>query len=165
VTRHLRPVAVLLAAAALTGAPSAARAQPAVSRAPAGCTYDTCALRVEPKFFLAPRLLRGRAGADVGQLGAFGGGVDTLLAGPEEAASQARRYVHDVRVANTLGLLGAAAFVVALSQSDNLADADPATATIALAGAGLGIASIPFAVNAGRHLSRAVWFYNAALAH
>jgi hypothetical protein len=167
VIRRLRPAAIILVGAAVAGVPFAARAQPAVSRAPAGCTYDTCALRVEPSFLLAPRLLRGRAGVEIGRLGAFGGGVDSLLAGPEEAAANARLYVRDIRARNTLALLGTAAIIGALASTDWLAeDGNDATAQgLAITGAVLGVLTIPLNVNAGRHLSRAIWFYNAALPH
>lgn len=155
---------LVITAALAFAVPPVASAQSAVARAPAGCTYETCALRVEPHFLTPSRLLRGREGVEIGRLGAFGGGVDSLLAGPDSAASYAHRYVTATRRANGLALLGAVAWVVALSRTDNLLDADPTTAGIALTGVGLSIASIPFALHAQRSLSRSVWFYNAALA-
>lgn len=155
-------IAVLLA---LVAAPLVARAQVSAARAPAACTYETCALRVEPRFFSAPLLLRGREGVEVGRLGGFGGGVDTLLAGPDSAAAHARRYVGQIRTANTLSLLSAVAFVVVASRTnwfrDDASDGDLA---IGITGSVLGLASIPFHLHAEQNLSRAVWFYNAALA-
>jgi hypothetical protein len=146
-------------------APLAAHAQSSVSRAPAGCTYETCALRVEPAFFSAPRLLRGHQGVVVGRLGAFGGGVDTLLAGPDSAAMQARRYVTSIRTANTLALLSAAAFVVVATRTDWFRDdADDTDRVVGITGTALALVSIPFRVSAERSLARAVWLYNAALA-
>jgi hypothetical protein len=144
-------------------APAPASAQAGAARAPVGCTYETCALRIEPSYFGAPKLLRGRAGEQVGALGMFGGGVDTLLAGPDSAAAYARRYVSNVRTASTFGLLGTLAFVVAAVRSDGFRDTDDTDAAIALTGAGLAIVSIPFTVRAARSLSRAVWYYNSAL--
>ena len=139
-------------------------AQRAADGAPVGCTYERCALRVEPAFFSAPKLVRGRGGELVGRLGAFGGGVDTLLTGPDSAARYARRYVTATRRASTLALLGTAAYVVVLVRSDNFRDdLDGASIATAIAGVGFAIASIPFALDAHRSLSRAVWFYNAAL--
>jgi hypothetical protein len=159
----LRTRVALFVAVAL--APFAVQAQSTSGRAPVGCTYETCALRVEPAFIAAPRLLRGRAGVEVGRLGGFGGGVDTLLAGPELAATHARRYVRDTRVANTLGLLGAVAFVVAGTRTDWFRDtADNTDRAIGISALALGLASIPFNLSAKRELSRSVWFYNAALA-
>ena len=139
-------------------------AQSAAGARPAGCTYETCALRVEPSFFFPAKLLRGRAGEQVGSLGGFGGGVDTLLAGPDSAAVYGHRYVTDMRRSGTLGLLGAAAYVVVLLRTDNFRDADDTSVAIGLTGAALAIASIPFTLRAQRNLSRAIWHYNAALA-
>src|SRR4051812_38102503 len=105
----LLALAAPLASSAQSGAPV---------RAPAGCTYETCALRIEPRFFASARLLRGRTGEPVGSLGGFGSGVDTLLAGPDSAAAHARRYVTDARRAGTLGLIGAVAGIVAIVRAN-----------------------------------------------
>src|SRR4051812_21678540 len=156
---HLLHVAMLAALAT----PTAVSAQVGATRAPIACTYETCALRVEPSYFGTAKLLRGRAGEEVGRLGMFGGGVDTLLAGPDSAAAYARRYVSNVRTASTFGLLGTIAFVVASVQSDGFRDTDDTSAAIALTGAGLAIVAIPFTVRATRSLSRAVWYYNSVL--
>jgi len=161
----MTPSRWIIAVVALAAAPLAASAQVSAVRAPAGCTYETCALRVEPRFLSAPLLLRGREGAEVGRLGGFGGGVDTLLAGPDSAAAHARRYVSEIRTANTLSLLSAAAFVVVASRTnwfrDDASDGDVA---VGIAGTVLGLVSIPFRLHAEQNLSRAVWFYNAAYA-
>lgn len=157
--------ASIAALLALVAAPSVLRAQVSAERARAGCTYETCALRVEPRFWGPSRLLRGREGVEVGKLGAFGGGVDSLLAGPDSAAVHARRYVGAARTSNALGLLSAAAYVALLVHTDNTTkDFDNTDIALGVTGVGFGIASIPFALRAGRELSRAVWFYNAALA-
>ena len=108
-------------------------------------------------------MLRGRAGEEVGHLGAFGGDVNTLLAGPDSAAAYGRLYVTNVRKASTLGLLGAVAYVAVLVRSDNLRDVDDTSFAVGLTGAALAVASIPFTLRAQRSLSRAVWFYNGAL--
>jgi hypothetical protein len=144
-------------------APASSPAQAGAGRVSAACTYESCALRVEPGIFSAPKLLRGRAGEEVGSLGAFGGGVETLLAGPDSAAAYTRRYVTNIRPSSALGLLGTVAFVVASVRSNGFRDRDNTSSAIALTGAGLALVSIPFSVKAKRSLSRAVWFYNAAL--
>src|SRR4051812_10996158 len=150
----LLALAAPLASSAQSGAPV---------RAPAGCTYETCALRIEPRFFASARLLRGRTGEPVGSLGGFGSGVDTLLAGPDSAAAHARRYVTDARRAGTLGLIGAVAGIVAIVRANgNHEDDDAVTVGAAIAGVGFSIASIPYALRAAREISRSVWFYNAA---
>jgi hypothetical protein len=130
---------------------------------PAGCTYATCALRVEPRFW-ATHLVRGADGESVGRIGGFGGDVGVLLAGPDSAAANARRYVTDSRRSGTLGVLGLIAGVVFYSRiNSRTEDPDPATVTAGVTSLALGIAAIPFSTRASRSLSRAVWWYNAAL--
>ena len=136
----------------------------AQSAAPAGCTYATCALRVEPSFFLDPKLLRGASGEMVSRLGGFGGGVDLLLHGPDSAATHGRSYVTSTRRATTLGLIATAAYVVVLVRTDNFRDdLDDASVVTTLVGTGFGIAAIPFSLKAKRELARAVWWYNSTL--
>jgi len=142
----------------------AAAQAPLAAGVPVGCTYATCALRVEPAFF-GPRLVRGASGEVVSRLGGFGGGVDSLLAGPDSAAAYGREYVRASQISGALGLIGALAYVVTVVRSENSqyglpSDADAATM---IAGAGFLVASIPFGVRAQRSLSRAIWWYNAAL--
>lgn len=159
------PFVRLTAIAALAIAPLAAGAQSSATRAPVGCTYETCALSVEPAILAAPRLLRGREGVEVDRLGAFGGGVDTLLAGPELAATHARRYVREIRTANSLALLSAAAFVVVAARTDWFRNnADDTDKVLGIGATALALVSIPFRVHAEDNLSRALWFYNAAFA-
>jgi hypothetical protein len=161
--RLSRLLGVLFAVLAAPSVSSALGGAPV--RAPAGCTYETCALRVEPRFFASARILRGHAAEPVGSLGAFGGGVDSLLAGPDSAAFYARRYVSDSRTSTTLGLIGTVAVVIAVvSAGDIYGDDDTAATAAGIAGIGFTIASVPFALRAARNLSRSVWFYNAALA-
>jgi hypothetical protein len=143
-------------------APASAFAQ-GPARAPSACTYETCALRLESSYFGPPKLLRGRAGEEVGRLGLFGGNVDTLLAGPDSASAYARRYLTNTRRGTTLGLIGTVAAIAAIVSSDNYRDPDGTTVALALTGVGFAIAAIPFEVRATRSLSRAIWYYNSVL--
>ena len=157
---HRISLAALIAFAVV---PCSAAAQ--ATRAPVGCTYETCALRVEPRFFSPPRLLRGRSGVEVGKLGAFGGGVDTLLAGPDSAVAYTRRYVTAARTSNTLALIGTVAYVALLVHNDDFNnDWDSTDTALGITGLAFGIAAIPFGLRAHQSLSRAVWFYNAQFA-
>jgi hypothetical protein len=160
----LVPRRIAFALALTLVAPLSAGAQSPAARTPVGCTYETCALRVEPRFWGPARLLRGREGVEVGKLGGFGGGVDTLLAGPDSAAAHAREYVTAARRSNTLGLLGGVAYVALLFHSDSFDDVDNTDIALGITALGFSIASIPFELHAKRSLARAVWFYNAALA-
>jgi hypothetical protein len=132
---------------------------------PANCTYAACALRVEGGLF-SHHLVRGAAGEKVGgNLGGFGGGVGPLLAGPDSAAAHARDYTRNMRTSGVLGALGAAAFIVAIVRSNNVehSDTDGIAIGASIASVGFAIASLPFSLRAQRDLSRAVWWYNAAL--
>lgn len=153
----------ILALAMLAAAPLTATAQSA-TRAPSGCTYETCALRVEQRFWTPSRLVRGRDGVEVGKLGGFGGGVDSLLAGPDTAAMYARRYVKAARTSNALALLGTAAVVAMFIHMDDGHDPDGTDIALGVTGVAFGIAAIPIRLHATQSLSRSVWFYNAQFA-
>ena len=150
--------------AALLGGQRSSGQAPSAPGTPVGCTYATCALRVEPTFF-GMQLVRGTHGERVGRLSGFGGGVESLLSGPDSAAANGQQYVRATRRSAALGLIGALAYAVVLVRTDNLQSDQVGDAEVitAVAGAGLLVASLPFAVRAQRHLSRAVWWYNSAL--
>lgn len=150
-------------AALLSGQRSSGQA-PSAPGTPAGCTYATCALRVEPAFF-STQLVRGTRSERVGRLGGLGGGVELLLTGPDSAAAFGQRYVRATRRSAVLGLVGTLAYAVVLVRTDNFQSGQVGDADllIGLAGAGFALASVPYTVQARRHLSRAVWWYNSAL--
>jgi hypothetical protein len=153
--------ALFLASLITLAGASSGRGQATPSSPAPGCTYMTCAVRVDTRFF-GRRLVQGANGDPVGKpLGGFGGGVDILLAGPDSAAVHARRYKNNVSTSTTLTLLSALAFFAASSQID---DSDSETGPLAaLTGLGFAIASIPFTLRSQRDLSRSVWWYNSAL--
>jgi hypothetical protein len=98
-------------------------------------------------------------------LGAFGGGIQPLLNGPDSAAAYGQRYVRASHRSATLALIGAVAYSAVVIhthsfRSDKFSTADVA---VGLTGAGLLLASGPFGLQAQRSLSQAVWWYNAAL--
>lgn len=161
----MRGLALILLATALGLAPRPVHAQ-GPAAIPAGCTYRTCALRLETGFWHR-RLVRGEAGETVGKpLGDFGKGVDVLLAGPDSAATHARSYVHDSRWTSALGLVAAAAYGVVLYRTDSFQHGDRLGnegVAAAIVGGTAGVITIPFALRAQRELSRAVWWYNSAL--
>jgi hypothetical protein len=158
--RHL----ALVLAVALAPCASAQAPRDSTRGIPTGCTYATCALRLEPMVLATPALVRGVAGEQVGRVGLFGGEVDPLLAGPDSAAHYARDYVRAVRTSTVLSLLGTAALVVALGSNHwRFTNPSAGVVTVAAVGTGLSIASIPFGVRASRSLARSVWWYNAAI--
>ena len=130
---------------------------------PAGCTYATCALRLEP-VFLGVALMHGASGDSATRLGGFGAGVETLLAGPDSAAAFGRRYVQASKTSSALGLVGVAAHVFVAVRTHNFRDkASDTELAVGLAGISFVLASIPFTIKAQRNLSRAIWWYNSAL--
>ena len=155
---------VLIAGLSLILAREAAAQAP--STLPAGCTYATCALRIEPEFW-GPRLVRGVNGEHVGgKLTGFGGGIDPILAGPDSAARYGRAYVRDSRTSGTLGLVALAGYAVVLWRTDNFRHADSLGTegtTAAVGGLLFGSAAAYFQKRATVSLSRAILWYNAAL--
>ena len=151
-------VAILLASA--SAARSSAQS-PTTAAAAAGCTYATCALRVERSLF-AERLVRGATAKPVSTLGVFGGGVEVLMSGSDSAAVHAQSYVWNAKRSAIFGGAGAIALATVLphTQSGGLTNADVVTAIVGAVAAGV---SVPYALRARSELSRAVWWYNGAL--
>src|ERR1044071_4265448 len=78
------------------------------------CSYADCALRFEPGNW-GMRLVRGAAGRPVGWIRPFNkSAIDTLLAGPDSAAANARRYVSERKKSDAYGLVGAASMLFGL---------------------------------------------------
>lgn len=153
----MRLVFVLLLVAA-----APAVAQPVASPA---CTYDACALRVEPGLFTRD-LLQGVDGVRVGHFGVIDSDLEEAVFGSAYAVEQAREYDRSHRLALLTGIAGAALFVLSvpdgvLRRGDGLGDGIQAAAGIG--GLVLGIASVRFQVQSERALSRAVWEYNRTL--
>ena len=142
-------------------APLGASAQPV---APEMCTYDLCALRVEPAFS-GPRLVAGAGGTPAGQLGPFGSALSRAVASNERALEQARIY-EQTRVPAFLAALGASLLVVAATAAapDPLGDDSAALQTGALVGGvALGVVGVRLGLRSQRAASRAVWEYNRDL--
>jgi hypothetical protein len=135
---------------------------PMTVTAQVGCTYATCAVRIERSLF-GERLVRGALGERVSTLGLFGGGVD-LLFDADSAKVHAQAYVWNVKRSALLGGAGAVALSVASStrafQSGRVTNGE---VVAVVAGAVALAVSVPFELRARRELARAIWWYNAAL--
>ena len=135
---------------------------PMTVAAPVGCTYATCAIRIERSLF-GERLVRGAVGERVSTLGLFGGGVDLLL-DADSAKLHAQSYVWNVKRSALLGGAGAVALGVASStrafQSGRVTNGE---VVAVVAGAVALAISVPFQLRARRELARAIWWYNGAL--
>jgi len=146
-----------LAAQEASGERVAVAIVPADSVAP--CTvYAECALRVEPDLRRGAQLVRGVAGRVAATVDPIDRSEFTrLFAGNDSAAFHAQTYVRAERVNRILTLGGIVAGAVGLASERRMNG-------LTLAGAGMLLASIPYQAAAERGLSRAVWWYNAALA-
>lgn len=161
VIRTSRRHALLLTVATLTGRALSAQAAPS----PVGCTYRTCALRLETNLW-SEVIVRGEPGERVSRLGPFGSGVDVLLAGPDSAAMHAREYASSSRRAGIIGGIGAVALAVGASRrASRPSEATTGDAVAIVAGVVAVAVAAPQALRARRELARAVWWFNAELAH
>lgn len=148
---------LLCAAAALL--PAAAHAQ--ATQAPQVCTYDTCALRVQPPSLTTPLMLvRGSNGEEVLRLGLLEPAVAPFVALSDSAVAHARVYdlKYDrgsiLNIAGTVIAIGAPVLLRGTMQK------------IAFTGAGIGLTIYGNTLvnEANDALNRAVWWYNRELA-
>lgn len=119
------------------------------------CTYDTCALRLEPW----GQIVRGREGIPVARLGLMGPDLVPLVQGSPEAV----RYAHQFNRAygrSQVAMLGAAGLLV-VGRLPQVSVGVSVGAS--LVGLGLSIYSIPLGPRWQRGLSRAMWEYNRTL--
>ena len=156
-------VAFIITLIAVCAIVTPARAQSAVTARQSSCTYAECALRFEPGTW-RQHLVRGTSGRTVGKLGWFNSSaIDSLLAGPDSAASNARSYVSESRKSSVYTLVGTASMMFAVIHSrnaDEVHGVDVSALVVALLM--LGPAG-HHAGNAAASLSRSVWWYNSAL--
>jgi len=143
--------------------PASAQA-PRTVAATVGCTYATCALRIERSLF-AERLVRGETGERVGTLGLFGGGVDVLLGGSDSATVHAQAYVWNEKRSALLGGAGSVTLGVVFASTHGYSGGHVTNADAVAAVAGLValVSSVPFELRARRELARAIWWYNGSL--
>ncbi len=149
--------APVLAAVLLATAPAA---QPVATPRPDGCTYDACALRVEPGLF-SRDLLQGVDAVRVGRFGIIDSDLEDAVAGSEYAVEQAREYDRSRRLSLLSGVAGVA--LLALSAPDGPLSSEGAQTAAGFGALALGFASVRFQLSAERALSRAVWEYNRVL--
>lgn len=159
---RLAPAAL---ATALAAAP-AARAQGVPARtgpATESCSYDACALRVEPGgFFSRPVLLRGVSAERVQRAGFRGFDLQGVVQGSDSAVRYARDYRASQTRASAAGLVGTALAVTALiiSQSDDDTPVMPYSIGASVVGVYAGFE----ARRALGALSRALWWHNRQVA-
>ena len=156
--RFLSAFVVLLAAGSSVTAPAA---QPVAAPRPEGCTYDVCALRIEPGL-LSRDILQGVDAVRVGRFGVIDSDLGEAVEGVEYAAEQARAYDRHHRTA-LLAAIAGTALVVLSAPYGPLDGSEAAQSAALIGGLGLGIVSINAQVQSERAISRAVWEYNRVL--
>jgi hypothetical protein len=156
----------LLVAAVLALLPSRTPAQP--TPRPAACTYQTCALRVEPGW-LGRRIVRGQAGELVANVGLFGPSVVDIVQGSDSATHYAGIYERDHRVATVLIPVGAVLAAIPLVRARPLSGESHSFTggdwTLLGSGILLELIGGGLALHGDRALSRSLWWYNGTLAH
>lgn len=157
----------LLAFSIPLAAPAAAQADTTAARvAPRalGCTYETCALRIEPGL-LGTAVVRGRQGERVSGISLFGNTLEAAVASSPAALAHARRATRGQRLSGLLmigSLVALNAAFFALSNGD--VDLLPQSNVLLYSALGLSLASGAVGLGAQREVARAVWEYNATLA-
>lgn len=136
-----------------------AAAQPVA--APGACTYDTCALRVEPGFF-GRQIVRGADGEPAGRLGLLGSDLGDAVRSSERALEQARIY-EGTRLPAVLAALGTGALILAASVARVGGDNEELATGALVGAAGLSALGVNLQLRSERALSRAVWEYNRDL--
>jgi hypothetical protein len=158
--------ACLALAAALAASPlaqlRAQRSPPALHPPIESCSYDACALRVEPGgFFSRPTLVRGLAAERVARAGFRGFDLQPIVQGADSAVHYARAYRASQTRASISGLtatlLGITAAIVSQSSDDS---AVPYTVAASVVGVYTGY---EVRRSLGR-LSRSLWWYNQRVA-
>lgn len=126
------------------------------------CTYNTCALRVEPSFWGAG-IVRGVEGERVARIGFLGTRprLSQVVAGSEPAVEQARIYERQVPRGTLLLLAGTALLLVPDLTESRLSDEAQIVSTFG--GVGLTLWGSATLADAQRALSRALWWYNGQL--
>ena len=155
---------IFLALATLAIAAAPLAAQPTPVPPIAECSYDACALRVEPGgFFSRPRLLRGVNAEPVARFGIAGPDLAALVAGSDSAVAHALAFrPHQIRagVAGLASTIAAAAAIVIGWNDVNDNNLWP----LSIASLGLGVYAGYEARLAQREVARSVWWYNQRVA-
>lgn len=159
---HLLAGAMLALAGAPVAAQQAADAPRAVvAAAPAGCSYERCAVGIAP-LWNGLAVVRGPERAPVANLHFFWPHeVESAFSG-DSARWYAGRALSVRRRAAALTDAGGALLAIAAVRGALAGRLDAAGRGMALGGAGFFAAGIPLQFSADGLLSRAVWWHNAA---
>lgn len=160
--RFLPALAAVLALGLSATAPAAQPvATPASAARPAGCTYDACALRIEPGLF-SRDILQGVNAARVGRFGIIDSDLGEAVEGAEYAVEQARVYDRHHRTA-LLAAIASTALIILSVPEGPIGGSDAVHTGLLIGGLGVGIVGLNAQVQSERAISRAVWEYNRVL--
>lgn len=142
------------------GLPSVAHGQ-AGTQGNLGCdVYDSCALRVQHRFF-SDRVVRGTEGIQVARIGFGTPPLEELFSRSDSAAVSFDQFRTDHSRSVWLTVLGGIEFIgglVAESQGyDDLA------VGLSISGIMIEVAATIFRTKANEHLSNSIWWYNRSL--
>lgn len=144
---------------------AAAGAPPATAQTGA-CTYDSCALRLQHRFFGGVSLVQGQEGRPVARLGLFARRVDVLASGSDSVQEHYQAFHTDQNRGGAFTLVGvvAAGIAGALGYNERRYQ-DHKTLFWGLLGVGLtfSVAGSVQITKASDHLQRSIWFYNRDL--
>lgn len=128
----------------------------------ASCSYRACAIRLEPGWG-GPKLLQGAHGEPVGGLGMFRTNVAVL-----ESSDSSRAYVakfrRAYRTSQALSVIGGVGMIVFYHAARGEDPSNPLAVTSGIVGIVALYASLPYTLNAHRHLARAIWWHNSVWA-
>ena len=138
------------------------------STSTASCTYDSCALRLQPGFW-GTKIVRGTSGETAVRIGLFNSKLVTLVQSSDSAARYARQYSDQHATGVIIGIVGAAVSIASLflwdgpfSDPDSNNDSE-VTAGMVIGGV-IGLTGGLIELNAQRSLHRSIWWYNRDLA-
>lgn len=155
---RLSPQLRVILAIALLAASRRASAQDST----AACPYVRCALGIAPVWH-GLAVVRGARSETVAMLGFFRARPLTLFAGHDSAGHDAARAFRTRRVASALTDGGALLLAIGAMRALGAGRLDASGRVLLGVGAATLGASVPLQFAADGHLSRAVWWYNAAL--
>lgn len=157
--KPVRATAWALIAVVLGAPASSASAQDVAT-----CSYDACALRIEPSIALFSRgqLVRGVAGEEVTDIGIFGSGLVQAVSSNDSAFVHAVRFERKARSGFGLGVVGLGiASVGYFPYSDDLSTSD---LTLVLSGLVVSAIGSVIASSGSRDLNRSIWWFNRQFA-
>ena len=150
---------LLVLSLAFLSASAAAQDAPVADATSETCTYEICALRVEPGFF-GVRIVQGRDGLTVSKSGFLGPNIAEVVASSPEALVHAER-AERARTGSFFAILGATVLLsIAVTPEDI---SDEARVGTLLGGLGLSVYGSALTLTSGREMSRAIWEYNAQI--